>query len=174
MSGGVTLRPFREDDLWFLDRLSTDPEALGHFQWVGFSDVRMHRRRWEQDGYVSAKYTAVGVVLADGTLSGIVSWRPRDTGLMASACYEIGAALLPEHRGKGIGTEAQRMVVDHVFDTTTAHRLEAYTDAENIAEQRALERIGFEREGLLREVVFQHGAWRDTVIYGLLRSRHRP
>jgi ribosomal-protein-alanine N-acetyltransferase len=173
MGQRVTLRAFSEDDLPFLDQLCTDPEALGYFQWYGFIDVRTRRRRWEQDGYISPESTALGVVLADGTLAGITSWRKSDTGPAASACYEIGAALLPEHRGLGLGTEAQRTLVDHLFNTTIAHRLEAYTDAENIAEQRALERIGFQREGVLREVIFMHGTWRHIVLYSLLRSDPR-
>jgi ribosomal-protein-alanine N-acetyltransferase len=41
---------------------------------------------------------------------------------------------------------------------------------DNLAEQKALERIGFTREGVLREVAVRDGAWRDTLIYGLLRQ----
>jgi RimJ/RimL family protein N-acetyltransferase len=52
--------------------------------------------------------------------------------------------------------------VDHLFRFTTVHRLEAGTDAENVAEQKALERIGFTREGVLREVAFRDGTWRGT------------
>jgi len=57
-----------------------------------------------------------------------------------------------------------------LFRFTTVHRPEAGTDADNVAEQKALERIGFTREGVLREVAFRDGAWRDAVIYGLLRQ----
>ncbi|HEV8166483.1 MAG TPA: GNAT family protein, partial [Actinomycetota bacterium] len=60
--------------------------------------------------------------------------------------------------------------VDHLFRFTTVHRLEAGTDAENLAEQKALERIGFTGEGVLREVAFRDGTWRDTQLYGLLRQ----
>jgi len=168
---GLALRAFRAEDLDFLDRLCSDPQALGPFEWVGFGDVRARRRRWEQDGYVAPDSTALAVVLSDGTLAGIASWKVRnrsdpDKGLS----YEIGLALLPEHRGHGLGTMAQRLLVDYLLNSTTVHRLEAFTDAENIAEQKALERIGFQREGLMREVVFQNGSWRDAVIYALLRD----
>ena len=65
---------------------------------------------------------------------------------------------------------AQRMLVDYLFKFTVAHRLEALTDAANVAERKALERVGFQREGVLREVAFRHGSWRDAVIYALLRD----
>ncbi|WP_231976393.1 GNAT family N-acetyltransferase [Streptomyces sp. 3214.6] len=41
---------------------------------------------------------------------------------------------------------------------------------ENLAEQRALEKVGFTREGVLRSVVFRDGRWRDGVSYSVLRD----
>jgi glycosyltransferase involved in cell wall biosynthesis len=114
---------------------------------------------------------AVAVVLADGTVGGIASWRAQDRGGPPGGCYEIGLALLPEHRGRGLGTAAQRLLVDQLFGFTTANRLEATTDADNVAEQKALTRVGFAREGVLRGAVFRAGAWRDLVLYALLREQ---
>jgi [ribosomal protein S5]-alanine N-acetyltransferase len=166
----VVLRPFAENDLSFLDRLSADPDAMGPFEWAGFSDVRARRRRWETDGYVGAMSTALAVVGPDGAVMGLASWEARTRGGPIGACYEIGLALLPEYRGRGWGTLSQLALVRYLFRFTLANRLEAQTDAENTAEQRALERIGFRCEGLLRGVRFRHGVWRDMMIYGLLRA----
>lgn len=104
---------------------------------------------------------------------GIVSWKAAHRGGSSGVCFEIGIALLPEHRGRGLGTAAQRLLVDYLFEFTTVHRLEAGTDAGNVAEQKALERIGFAREGVLREVAFREGTWRDCVVYAMLR-REQP
>jgi len=166
----VSLRAFREDDLPFLDRLCTDPDALGYFEWTGFVDVRSRRRRWEKDGYVGADSTGLAIVLPDGEVIGMASFAPRDRGGLPGICYEIGLALLPEHRGRGLGTATQRLLVEYLFSYTTAHRLEAGTSTKNIAEQKSLERAGFRREGVLREIGFQHGEWQDAVIYSLLRD----
>ena len=57
-----------------------------------------------------------------------------------------------------------------MFNTTTANRLQAGTEVDNLAEQRALERAGFRREGVQRGLYFRAGAWRDSVMYGLLRD----
>jgi RimJ/RimL family protein N-acetyltransferase len=176
MDDKLVFRAFGEYDLPFLDRLSTDPEAMGPFEWTGFIDVRARRKRWERDGYIGPESTALAVVLSDGTVAGIATWKEKTRGGPLGVCYEIGLALLPEYRHQGLGTAAQRWLVDHLFKFTTAHRLEALTDAENIAEQKVLERIGFTREGVLRGVVFQNGTWRDEVIYSLLRAEagHAP
>jgi [ribosomal protein S5]-alanine N-acetyltransferase len=169
MDDRIALRAFTQDDVPFLERLSLDPDALGP-SWPGFKDARTRSRRWEQDGYVSTESAALAVVLPDGTVIGIASWEANDRGGPTGGCYEIGLALLPEYRGRGLGTSAQRLLVQHIFSFTLAHRVEAQTEATNVAEQKALERIGFRQEGLLRGVRFRRGTWQDMIIYGLLRD----
>lgn len=175
MEDQVTLRPFREQDLSFLERLGSDPDVTGRYVWAGFRDTRARLRRWEKDGYVGADTTALAVVCGDPAtgddqLMGIASWETRDRGGPLGGCYEIGLALLPEHRGHGFGVRAQALMVSHLFGCTLANRLEALTDAENIAEQVALERVGFRRDGVLRGARFREGQWRDLLMYGLLRA----
>ena len=172
MSGEVTLRALQEADLAFLDRLSIEPDAAGVFIWSGYRDVRSRRKRWETDGYISADSVVLAITLAGAEgiePIGFASWQtnPRH---QPGACYEIGLTVLPEHRGRGLGTAAHQQLVSHLFRFTTAHRLEAVTDAENLPEQRALERAGFALEGRRRQVYFQFGTWRDELMYGLLRS----
>src|ERR1035437_10824386 len=72
----VALRAFREDDLPFLDRLCTDPDALGFFEWTGFMDVRWRRHRWEKDGWISPESTALAIVLRMGQEPGLAASPP--------------------------------------------------------------------------------------------------
>jgi RimJ/RimL family protein N-acetyltransferase len=165
----VILRPIQEPDLDDLCRYSTDPEAAGEFEWTGFNDPKAMRRRWEEDGWLGAEHGRLAVMSAD-SLAGDVSYKDRTPGGSKGAIYEIGIALFPEHRGQGVGTTAQRLLVRYLFDTMPAHRIEAYTEVENVAEQRALEKAGFEREGVLRATMFRAGKWRDNIVYALLRD----
>jgi [ribosomal protein S5]-alanine N-acetyltransferase len=48
-------------------------------------------------------------------------------------------------------------------------RIEASTRSDNLAEQRALDKAGFTREGMLRVAQFHDGAWRDLVLFSLVR-----
>jgi RimJ/RimL family protein N-acetyltransferase len=171
-AGSVRLRAFTEDDLPFLDRLCTDPDVLGEFEWPGFTDPRAHRRRWERDGYISAESSAVAIVGDDGTVVGIATWKPR--GSPVGVTYEIGVGVAPEHRAQGIGTAAQDLLVDYLLDHTTAHRIEALTNDANTGEQKALERLGFYREGLMRGRSFLQGKYVGVLVYGLLREDRRP
>lgn len=166
---GLRLRPFVEADLPFLDRLGTDPAALGYWEYGEIVSPQVRRKRWEVDGLVGAESTTLAVELDGGTVAGLVTFRPRHRGGSPGVCTEIGCALLPEHRGHGVGTEAQRVLIRHLFGYTTVHRLEAVTNDANTAEQRCLEKLGFTLDGVLREEVFQHGRYQSNRVYSLLR-----
>jgi [ribosomal protein S5]-alanine N-acetyltransferase len=169
----VRLRPVEECDLDALGRIDTDPSVSEPFEWRGFRDRRARRRRWEEDGYLGSEDSLLVVALPDGTLAGIVVWK----WIAASGppgCLQIGILLFPEHRGKGLGTAAQRLLADYLFSTTLANRLEATTEIDNVAEQRALEHAGFVREGVLRGRGFGRGKWRDGVMYARLRDDPAP
>jgi RimJ/RimL family protein N-acetyltransferase len=60
--------------------------------------------------------------------------------------------------------------VDHLFATTGVNRIEGETDIENVHAQRALERAGFVREGVLRQAQWRRGAHHDLVVYSRLRG----
>jgi [ribosomal protein S5]-alanine N-acetyltransferase len=166
----VRLRPIEEADLDILRRFDTDPSSRGPYLSSGFRSPRARRRRWEEDGWLGADSGQLAVALPDGTLAGIVGWRSIPTAGPEVGCLEIGALLLPEHRGQGRGTAAQRLLVEYLFATTLANRLQAITNVENIAEQRALESIGFRREGIMRGLAFDGGRWHDGVLYARLRD----
>jgi RimJ/RimL family protein N-acetyltransferase len=82
----------------------------------------------------------------------------------------MGVWIAPEHRGKGHGVEAQRQLAAYLFEHFYLERVEASTDIDNAGEQRALEKAGFTREGVLRHAWFRAGAWRDIVMYSKLRG----
>ena len=171
--GAVHLRPVEERDLDMLGAIDTVPALSEPFEWKGFRDPRARRRRWERDGYLGSDDSLLVVALRDGTPAGLVVWK----WLAASGprgCAQIGILLLPDHRGKGVGTAAQRLLADYLFATTPANRLEATTEVDNVAEQRALEKAGFVREGVLRGRGFLRGRWRDGMMYARLRDDPRP
>lgn len=163
------MRPIEEPDLEHMRRFAVDPEAEGEFEWVGFGDPETYRVRWEKDRWIGAEGTWLAVE-HDSAFAGIVSFRDKTEGAAKGLVYEIGAALLPEHRGQGVGGEAHRQLVAYLFHNTAAHRVQAFTETENTPEQRTLEKTGFQREGVLREHFFRGGEWRSSVVYGLLRE----
>jgi RimJ/RimL family protein N-acetyltransferase len=168
----VALRPVGEADLTVLDRVLADPDASGPFQWYGWRDPSRLRRRWADNGLLGDDGGTLIVVHATDVL-GFVAWHKVVTS-MSSYCWNVGIGLLPEFRGRGHGTEAQRLLVRYLFAHTQVQRIEAGADVENIAERRALEKVGFRREGVMRGHSFRLGAWHDTVLYSVLRDEVDP
>ncbi len=151
-----------------LEMLTWDSETAGEFAQFGWFDLELWRRRWAENRLIGEAGGALIVICGDDRL-GFVNWRRKPT-TPAAFHWEIGIALLPGTRGRGYGTQAQRLLARYLFAHTTAHRIEAATEVDNIAEQRALEKAGFTREGVMRGTGWRDGAWRDGVLYSVLRT----
>jgi RimJ/RimL family protein N-acetyltransferase len=166
---GVTLRPVQETDLGLLAaNRSRDVRGL---DWFGFVPANALHRRFAADGLISDDYGVLVVEAPEGDVVGQVSWFAVRHG-PSSACraLNIGISMLPERRNRGYGSAAQRALAEYLFATTLIERVEASTDVDNVAEQRALEKAGFAREGVLRHAQFRDGQWRDVVLYSVLRA----
>ena len=83
---------------------------------------------------------------------------------------EIGYSMVPEERNKGYVTEAIQIIVDYLFLAKDIVRIQAKSDPENVASWKALEKVGFRREGVLRKTFYCRGKWRDDCMYSLLRE----
>lgn len=84
---------------------------------------------------------------------------------------EIGYAISSKYWGKGIATEAVKMVVSCVFkELSYLDRVEGLVFAENKASQRVLEKAGFVKEGLLKKYLFVKGKSRDIVVFSMVKS----
>lgn len=82
---------------------------------------------------------------------------------------EVGFMLSPSHWGKGYAGEAVRAVLGFGFERMNLHRIEAELDPRNGGSERLLQRLGFRREGLLRQRWYLYDEWCDSLLYGLLR-----
>ncbi|GAA3304566.1 GNAT family protein [Dactylosporangium vinaceum] len=168
----VRLRPVSAADFWLLELQADDPEAGGQFNWSGYRDIAATRRRFEESRLIEPDRGQL-IVQVGGAVAGTVQWGRHAYGVPHWSCWNIGIGLLAPYRGRGVGTIAQRMLTAYLFDTTAVERVEAYTDVENVAEQRALEKAGFTREGRIRSAQFREGRWRDLYLYSLIRDEFK-
>jgi len=166
----VALTPMTADHLRSYLDLRLSAEGTGQFQWFGFKSPAAIRRRFEEDGCIGPDGGLLSVMLA-AEWAGTVEWFPGLWGPAAtSRCWTIAIGIVPALRGRGIGTQAQRLLARYLFDHTRAERIQAWTDVANLAEQRSLSRAGFHEEGTLRRAQWRGGAWHDQKIYSRLRE----
>jgi RimJ/RimL family protein N-acetyltransferase len=152
-------------------------ERLHATQAGGFNDLGQDRTAPPPDAWIDGRLRGDGrgellvERRADGRIVGTISYHRVSYGPnVQSAAWMIGIDLLPEGRGQGLGTEAQRILADWLFATTSVNRVEASTDVENLAEARALEKAGFTREGINRGAQFRAGAYHDLVMFSRVRG----
>lgn len=86
---------------------------------------------------------------------------------------ELGYWIAPDEQGNGYATEAAGLCLDHAFDDHGLHKVLARVFEHNEASMRVLEKLGFQREGCLREHDYIRGAYRDTHLFGLLADEWR-
>ena len=86
----------------------------------------------------------------------------------------LGYCLAEAAWGRGYATEAARALLQWAFDTLDLNRVQAETDTRNAASARVLEKLGFVREGTLREDCVVNGEVSDSWVYGLLRRQWQP
>jgi ribosomal-protein-alanine N-acetyltransferase len=83
---------------------------------------------------------------------------------------ELAYALARPLWGRGLATEAARIVIEHAFRAMGAHRVEAPCVAENRGSARVMEKLGMRLEGTRRRALFHRGRYWDVELRAILRD----
>jgi RimJ/RimL family protein N-acetyltransferase len=160
------LRPWRLDDLDQLVAELQDPEIP---RWT-----RIPEPYTREDGREFLERTADGWARGNSANFAVVDAAgDRLLGSIGAIFHEPGAATIGYWvargaRGRGIASEALRLVSRWVLESFEIERVELVTAPDNEASQRVAENAGFRREGLLRRYVEIKGKRRDCVMFSLL------
>ena len=76
----------------------------------------------------------------------------------------------PSYKGKGVAKEASRLILQYGFEELGLNRIYLFTEIDNIAAQKLFERVGFKKEGIIRQDIISHGKYVDRVTYGYLKE----
>ena len=111
--------------------------------------------------------TVTFVVDVDGTAVGAASLFEFDSFARHA---EAGISLVPDARGRGIGTAAIAQLIEFGFVRRNLRRIHLQAIASNTGAIRAYEKVGFVVEGRQRQHAWVRGAYEDIVLMGILRS----
>ena len=103
----------------------------------------------------------------NGRIVGLIGFHKIDR-LHARA--EIGYWLGEDYQGKGIMREAITKFLQHGFDALAVNKVELFTLTSHDRNIRMVESVGFKKEGVLKEHYFMHGAFKDAMLYRMLKS----
>lgn len=169
--GSVSLRPLAREDLPQLAAWRNDPELRARTRELRPLTDEDQARWFARISSPDTRDFMFGLVAVDGVedafigVVGLCHWVPRDR--LAEVSFYIGP---PEMRGRGYASKALRLLHAWGFNELGLERIYAETYAFNEPSLRLLERLGYQREGILREHVWRQGARADAVMLGLLRS----
>lgn len=169
----VRLRAFRAEDADDVFTVFSDPTVMRYWS------APPMRSRTEAEDYVARGLAG----FAEGQfLPWAVALREHDRAIGAVTLFalrldqgraELGYVLGSAHWGRGLAREAAGLALDVAFGTLGLRRLEADADPRNRASCGLLERLGFVREGYLRERWCVDGEIQDAAFYGLLARERR-
>jgi RimJ/RimL family protein N-acetyltransferase len=89
-------------------------------------------------------------------------------GLAGVQAGKLGYAITAKEWGRGYATDAARALVSYAFKELGLRRVTAAIGPDNTASIAVVQKLGFTREGVLRDHVFTNGAWRDSVLFSVL------
>ncbi len=168
----VTLRRFRPDDAQALYEAVREslPDLIPWLAWASpaysLRDAQEYLhladRKWGTELYVFAVTDA-----RDHSLAGAVSL----TLLRPNAYYSnLGYWIRSSRRGQGLAGRAARLAARFGLEHLGLQRIEIVVDVENYASQRAAEKSGARREGILRHRILYHNQPRDAWMFSFIRT----
>lgn len=172
-SARLTLRRLDEDDVAALFNIFSDAEVMRYWSTLPMTHLDEARQKVTAslEGYrtgdalqLGIEHTAERVLIGTCTLFSF-HWTSRRA--------EIGYSLARAYWGTGYMNEALTSLIDHAFGALQLRRLEADIDPRNERSAKSLERLGFQREGYLRERWMVGEEVSDSALYGLLAREWR-
>jgi RimJ/RimL family protein N-acetyltransferase len=165
----VSLRWLTNDDVDALYRIFGHPEVMRYWSTPPLADraAAIELLNEIHEAFQSQSMLKWGVARRlDDAVIGTTTLYNLD---FSNRRAEMGYALGREHWGQGYMNEALQALLAYAFETLDLRRIEADVDPRNTASIQTLERLGFQREGYLRERWEVDGEIQDALFYGLLR-----
>jgi ribosomal-protein-alanine N-acetyltransferase len=168
----LILRSLTPDDAEAIFRMMSDPQVVRYLGMTAMTSLEEASQRVERILTNFEQHKGIRWALVD-----------RTTGEFLGSCgylrllkehhrAEIGGDLAPSAWGRGLATEATRLILAFGFEQMGLHSVEAVIHPANVASRRVLEKLGFVQEGHFRQNFYDEFAqqFTDTTIFSLLKS----
>jgi ribosomal-protein-alanine N-acetyltransferase len=170
----LLLRPFDHTDADDLFALHTNTVVMRYWDgpvWTGRSRAERFIATCRE---MAVEGTGLRVAVDRVSDGGFIGWCTLQRCNPEYRSAALGYCFHDAVWGHGYATEAVRSLLGWAFDTLGLNRVQAEVDTRNNASARVLEKLGFVREGTLREDCIVNGEVSDSGVYGLLRREWGP
>jgi ribosomal-protein-alanine N-acetyltransferase len=170
----LQLRPFASADADALFALHSNARVLRYWDSPPWS-VRARAERFiAKCQQIAEEGTGARLAVDRGSDGAFLGWCGLTRYDPDYRSASLGYCLTEAAWGLGYATEAAGALLQWAFDSLDLNRVQAEADTRNAASARVLEKLGFVREGTLREDCIVDGVVSDSWVYGLLRREWRP
>lgn len=164
----LVLRQLTTRDIRFIYELFSLEETNRYVSNPPVKDMAEAREIYEMYCRPKPNLFRLGIVLNEtGKLIGTL-------GLYKIDCENhratLGFDLLPEHWGNGYMTEAVGALLNYAFAKLKLNRIQASAEPANMRSIRCMERCGFKKEGVMRQLDYYKGGYHDDVVYSILKN----
>jgi len=169
MTSTIRLIPYRPEFLDLFIAWRNEAHSVRHNPLFRTTREEMARMRLEEGSDLSdlRKFESYRwFIEAENAVVGSVSIK-NISHMMAYA--EIGYSVAESHQRRGIATMAVAALIDKAFNESPLRKLVAYVHDQNVPSCRVLEKLGFQREGFLREHYIINGSLENEILFGLLK-----
>ena len=158
---------FYEEDFEFLAEYQWDNEFLRHLTWDTFHPWNVETwKTFEGDPNDNERFM---FAVRDLTTETFIGWVALSDVQLKNRGAELSLAIVPKtNRRQGFATDALNTICRFAFYELGLHKIRLSVHSNNEAAIKLYEKIGFQREGVDREGLFQDGKWLDVYYYGLL------
>jgi ribosomal-protein-alanine N-acetyltransferase len=168
------LRPFTSADADALFALQSNAYVLRYWDSPPWTDPARAERFIATSALMAEEGSGARLAIDRASDQEFLGWCSLTQWNPDFRSASMGYCLREEAWGHGYATEAAHAVLQWAYDRLDLNRVQAETDTRNIASARVLEKLGFRREGTLREDCIVNGDVSDSWVFGLLRSDWRP
>lgn len=162
----ISIRPFMREDIPDKVAWVNDTENNRYLHYDLPLEIKKTETWFESRKNCTDRFDAT--ILSDNVPVGLVGLLNIDRKNQKAEYY----ILVGDHSCKrcGIATRASELILEYGFTTLKLNRIYLFTETENIGAQRLFEKLGFIKEGILREDVFAKGRFADRIVYGRLKE----
>jgi RimJ/RimL family protein N-acetyltransferase len=165
----LQLRPFNDADASALFALHSNAHVLRYWDSPPWSETERAERFIAACRQMTEDGTGVRLAVDRVANRAFIGWCSLTRWNADYRSASMGYCFNDAAWGHGYATEAARALLQWAFDTLEINRVQAETDTRNAASARVLEKLGFVREGMLREDCVVSGEVSDSWVYGLIR-----
>lgn len=165
----IILRAIEEKDAEMFLEMINDPETESMIGGHSFPVSKLEQEQWIRNQTGNKLLLRCVIVNKDNIEKGLGTVILSDIDFK-NGVSQVHIKMVNTVRGKGLGSDALKTIVQYAFNELRMHCLYAEVLTYNHVSQSLFEHCGFKKDGILRSRVYKYGAYQDMIAYSIIKD----